>query len=503
MRSHGQLWMGILFTQGSLKGFSRFLSLIVTLVAISMATNTVPADGLSLLPLLQKAFPSVTSYTIEKTIIQANAKGYICALDISSSSPGNDTDDATRNNTPSRVFVKQVIAADYVEAKKDWSDLRRTLCYARTEVRYYQKFLPLLQARGLDEAPAVYLAQANFDGWIPESELANAQEFVTHDNHRTLPDASERGGTIILQCVEPTSHFQDSPLSTHNLQQCLAAVAALHAAAWQDKPLLTQAADELSRASFHLSVRNPKELASLPETWERFCNNFDEPLQAAMMNEQDISMDEIRALGRQFAAAAVYISQQVTPEPHDPYATIIHGDYKAMNVFLPLHSDTDHAILVDYASCGVGLGMSDVAMHLTHAVEPQMLLEQEESLVRYYWTSLQSALEKRQGRSSGDSETNSIQYPWPVAWKHYRLAQLDYFRFVAARFWKSATPAAMDQKASNPNVVLANRSVPAAMIFVQRAHRFLKDLAKDDSELAKRIQTSFEPTAEVAKEDEL
>jgi hypothetical protein len=44
-----------------------------------------------------------------------------------------------------------------------------------------------------------------------------------------------------------------------------------------------------------------------------------------------------------------------------------------MNVFLPHDVVNGKTLLVDYASTGVGLGMSDVAMHLHHAVLPEDL----------------------------------------------------------------------------------------------------------------------------------
>ena len=67
-----------------------------------------------------------------------------------------------------------------------------------------------------------------------------------------------------------------------------------------------------------------------------------------------------------------FASDEVTVQPDDRYATLVHGDFKAMNVMLPM-DESDGAtapMLIDFASTGVGLGMCDVAMLLAHSVAP-------------------------------------------------------------------------------------------------------------------------------------
>ncbi|KAL7568609.1 hypothetical protein ACA910_022711 [Epithemia clementina (nom. ined.)] len=458
--------------------------------------------------ILEQAFPgAIQSYEIVQTIVQANANGYIVQL--------NDSMDtcAKRSATiPCQVFIKQVKAADYVATKKDWPDLRRTLCYARTEARFYNRTLPLLQNEAGTATtsggtnPKAYLATYNFQDWIAEDDHATAAAADPNLDIRQLPNPQERGGALVLEYISPDLYYQESPLSTlEDCQRCLDAVAALHSAAWQNVNLLQAVDRDLSKASFHLSVRNPKELAGCISTWQGFLQAFQSDLQAAGLWQ----LESIQQLGKRVAQAAQYVSQQVSPQPNDHYATLIHGDYKSMNVFLPKttirkecasENDSDlssttatapprSAILVDFASAGLGLGASDVAMHIHHAVRPEQLAHGgEEKLLRYYWNSLRRQQRQEQEQQAGATtagvveDENTHWYPWTMLVRHYRLAVVDYFRFFMARMWKNATPEAMEQKKDNPNVNLINRSPQAAMAFIQRVDQYLTEIEQNEGQ---------------------
>jgi hypothetical protein len=446
---------------------------------------------------------------------------------------------------PERVFVKQVRAMDFPQ-KKDWKDLRRTLLYGRTEARFYSEFAPDLQtimqqiatssteprvippaASMSDDSdentnapliqatfPQVYRAEYKFHGWIDETERATAVvddlDFNTDEsNNEDLPPPpppvspimsprpphvspsssnKDQTSTIVMEFIPvDETHYQKSPLSVQECQWCLQAVAQLHAAAWHDVSLLTQAEERLGRASFHLQTRHPKEVQGLEAGWEHFLQAFAEPLQESGFNTNHA---RIQNLGRRIRAQAETLSQRLTPAPTDPYATIIHGDYKALNVFLPLIGDTNKSdsslpsvFLVDFASVGIGMGVSDLAMHLHHALPPEELEHQERALVEYYHACLTQNLRHRRRQPQGGGELSSTKgeeegkvedaYPFELMWKHYQWAVLDYFRFFLGRFWKTATPESMQAKANNTNVNLINRSVPAAMAFVKRVDEYL------------------------------
>jgi Ser/Thr protein kinase RdoA (MazF antagonist) len=195
------------------------------------------------------------------------------------------------------------------------------------------------------------------EGLIPEQDRASDAA-----GHAELPSGADndgsmdgRGGWLVLDAVSEGYH-QDSPLSPQEAARCLSAVAKLHAAAWEDPEILGPADEQLSLGSYHLKMRNPKELQNMEQSWEHFVTQFQD--QAPELFKKDI----VRNLGSRMKEMAEYISDQLTPSPIDPYATLVHGDYKAMNVFLP-KDPSEEAVMIDFASTGVGLAMSDVAMH--------------------------------------------------------------------------------------------------------------------------------------------
>lgn len=398
-----------------------------------------------IIPTLQKAFGSeLTTYElIGDKIIQPNAVGIKLRL------PKSD-------QWPSEVFLKQVLATDYVSARSDWGDLRRTLLYARTELRFYRDILPVMNKRGFHAAPECYFAQYDFDGWIDEEEHATTPADVSV-NKDALPDPLEKGGWLILECISADTHMQDSPLSIDQAKQCLKAAAELHASAWEDRELLDKANCELSRAAFNLQMRNPKELAGIVGAWESFCSNFEDEMKA-----NDLWTEEILELGKRIKAVAEYVSKECTPTPNDKYATVIHGDYKAMNVMMGKDLATAPTIMIDMASASCGLGMSDVAMHIHHAVNPEDLDKGGEAmLVDFYIKTLRDL---------------GCEYPEDVAQRHYKLSVVDYARFFFGRMWKSATPETMAQKKDNKNIANINRSVPSAMRFVRVVNQYLAEI---------------------------
>lgn len=413
------------------------------------------SNGDQMTAVLQKAFPHLVSFESKKVISQANAEGQRLLLTL------HDEDD---HAVPydHEVFVKKVAVADYVASKKDWADLRRTLLYMRTEVRFYNDIYKQLD---LNFAPPIYVAQHSLaeEGWMPDEESglspAGAPPAV-YEAYQTDPQKIVKGsGEIVMECVKDDDYFQASPISVDQAKQCLTAVAQLHAAAWKSESLLKHCAQRLSLASFHLEVRNPKELDGMVASWEHFATQFAAPLQEADLTERT------KTLGKRLKDAAKDVSQQLSPQYNGEYATLVHGDYKAMNVFLPRTPSSQlPALMVDFASTGIGLGVSDLAMHIHHAVLPQNLAHGGEGeLVDFYLQELERLLP--------DGQT----YPREIAWRHYKMAVIDYGRFVLGRFWKVATPETFEKRKDSPNTTLINRNVNAAMAFIDRLERYLTE----------------------------
>ena len=159
-----------------------------------------------------------------------------------------------------------------------------------------------------------------------------------------------------------------------------------------------------------------------------------------------------------------------------------------MNLFLPIDTASasaasadsrrgggdSRAMLIDFASTGVGFGMADVAMHLSHSVAPETLADGgEERLIDAYLAALAAAragADSGGGGGGGADGSGDVQpvYDRETAMRHYRLAVIDYGRFVVGRFWSAASPESFEAKARSPNTTLVNRDCNAALQFVRR-----------------------------------
>ena len=412
------------------------------------------------LPILQQAFPTASGCNVMASVVQANAEGH----KISFQKSENDKDSL------SSVFIKRVDASNY--EGKSWPDFRRTLMYLRTEILFYNMFIQDLKERGFVSVPDIFLANYDLDGLIEEDDKATDQSGSEPVDWKTT--LNDKGGYIVMETID-SPYFQDSPIPLDQAKRSLAAVAGLHAAAWEDQELLKKADKWLSRGSYHLKTRNVKELANIEQSWKDFSTNFQQ--------FDPVLFERCNDIGTRIKNLAEYISDEVSPGPNDSYATLSHGDFKSMNCFLPplvledqcsandnTSTNTDRGvILVDFASTGVGLGMSDVAMHIHHAVLPEDLANGgEEILFDYYLEELNRMLSK-----SGKS------YPRNVALRHYRLACADYFRFLLGRFWKSATPETFEKRKNSPNTVLMNRNIDSALAFLDRVERHVTEIEKE------------------------
>jgi len=442
-----------------------------------------------LLPILRHAFPHVKHYEVLGTVVQDNAKGYHLLLTIGPphdktideqnetvGSKDDDDNDVNVMTTTQQVFVKDVDAEQYAHTKASWPDFRRTLMYLRTEVRFYKEIVPQLdRGRRLGEegtkddcgslsaqlVPKIYYADYDLDGLIGEDEYSTDQCVP----EPTGWSAKGKGGSIIMEYIG-LPYMQTSPITMDQAKQTLTAIAGLHASAWEDVELLKKANERLSRGSYHLKTRNVKELAGMVQAWEKFSSNF-QHLDVELFRRTD-------KMGHRVQRMAEYISEQVSPTPTCSYATLSRGDFKSMNCFLsssdhrgnddgPSGSNHRDILLVDFASVGVGLGMSDVAMHIHHALLPEDLADGGEDILFDHYLKELNALLGQSGRC----------YPRDVALRHHRLAMVDYFRFFLGRFWKSSTPETFTQKMGSKNTALINRNLASAFAFLDRADRYL------------------------------
>ncbi|GFH60489.1 hypothetical protein CTEN210_16965 [Chaetoceros tenuissimus] len=420
------------------------------------SSSTMTAIKDPLLQVIQKAFPDVHSYEVDDNIVQANAEGFGVTV------KSNDSDRC--------LFVKTVEASKY--SHKPWGDLRRTLLYARTEARFYSDILPMLQKKSSSDwsiAPYCHLSATYLDGLIEEHESTSAKEGDSDSD--PVYDESEhsiligKGGNLILDSMKE-GYYQDSPLKPEEAVACLTAIAKFHALGFQDEEILSKVSDNLCEygGSYHLKNRNPKEIKNLQTTWENFVKEI------SPANEELFTKQSIQDLAQRMQNMAEYISNELSPSHKDKYATIVHGDFKSMNVFLPT-TDKDHPVIIDFASTGLGNPLSDVAMHITHALDPEHLVDGgEEAMVDAYINALNDAL------------PDGHFYPRDDAFRHYQLAVLDYFRFIMGRLWRGSTLDTFEKRKNSKNSVYVNRSLDAAFNFIERADKYLERFEKEVNE---------------------
>jgi hypothetical protein len=203
---------------------------------------------------------------------------------------------------PSQVFVKRIIASDYIITKKDWPDLRRTLMYARTEVRLYAELFPMMLARGFESIPHAYLPNATYvAGSTTTSEPRNRpiRIWITHFAGSSYV---YQGGVMILASRKThtsrfTAHAQCQQFGgSRSPARCGMARCGL--------------AGNRSRALEpvqSLATRNPKELVGMVDAWQRFSTAFAEPLRRA-----NLVTDRVQQLGHPWRGSK-HISDQVSP----------------------------------------------------------------------------------------------------------------------------------------------------------------------------------------------
>jgi hypothetical protein len=299
--------------------------------------------------ILQRIQPPVISYSLPSNYVKDQIYTMIVAI----------RKDGNAKVWTDELFLKRIIASSH--DTKSWTDLRRKLIYLRTEVRFYNEIVPFLSARvRKHHLPTVVDASYDLHNLIPEDSpttFANQPSplpSVEQDN-KTRQQQQQRdqllknkGGHILLQSLSPSktnisnvTYYQDSPITTEQSSMCLTALAELHASAWEAGPLLQQISDRLSIAggSYSLQFRNPNELLNIVASWESFRMQF---LAAAAAAEEEggglighnstsiLKKESVARLGQRLLDMAEYISRELTPSVNDEFATLVHGDYKAM-----------------------------------------------------------------------------------------------------------------------------------------------------------------------------
>lgn len=341
----------------------------------------------------------------------------------------------------------------------------RNALSCRAEGRFYSEIAPALRQRGV-RLPHCLGIQVDpaldaLDACAPSAPL-------TH-----------RGVLILLERLDDAC--QHSPLSRPQALASLRALARFHAAAWEDAPLLQHAEARLHPGGgtwWALAKRDPSELQRMVDRWPDFLAAFEDRA------PELLSRPSVRQLPARLARLAHRLAAEMRAGPEDSFATLVHGDYKAANLFfVPFSQESQdsapegregderiEAVAIDYQWCGVGLAMSDVAYHLTHAVQVDAFAmdDGEAGLLAAYLSELRAHL----------PPDAAIAFSDQVAARQYRLATLDYARLVLSRFVTDASEeafAAVERSERAPNLGVVYRDPRGAVALVARLETALAE----------------------------
>ena len=422
------------------------------------------------------------------------------------------------NDPAMRVFLKKVVASD--APSKPLAALRRDLGSNRCEARFYREFATELRANG---APVVepLLVDERLDVLDdrPQSTAQPAKRQSEDDGDEPQEQEQERTlrrGGVLLLLRSAEGSFHSSPLDGTQARESLGLLAALHAAAWERAPLLERASERLHACggTWALSQRGVAELRRAHELWPQFLEAFEQ--------HDPVAIGEARATRRSIAARleaiALWVAAKLRVRPTAAFATLIHGDAKAANMLRARRDvmggdvggdggrvdgggggdggdDGDDGdgydrggLLCDFQWVGVGVGMSDVAYHLIHSVGVDALDgDGDEQLLDAYLRALRARL----------PPTARAAYTDAVAWRHYRLAFVDYARHLFCHVVTDASAAAFDAKnasARAANIGLLYRDPRVALRLVAKLGEYLSVLEaerrEDDTCEAAEVEAS-------------
>ncbi len=102
------------------------------------------------------------------------------------------------------------------------------------------------------------------------------------------------------------------------------------------------------------------------------------------------------------------------------FRTLVHGDMKAANILFSPGRPLQCAAY-DLQYCGGGYGVKDIVYLLASSVEASVVQQHEQALLDFYRAELVGQLGPERGAA----------YTADVMQRHYKLAMLDYVRFMA------------------------------------------------------------------------
>lgn len=366
----------------------------------------------------------------------------------------------------STLFLKRSVKRELPDrSAAHWA---RDLRSYRTEATFYAHFAGPLHARGVELVRPLAVFQSDAAG------KCTANLVTSTDGEAAC--ASPENFLLLLECLGFASplalvNYEAADcLELADTRQALRYLANLHASAWGQEDVLSNAQTELWPAAcwWAFPKRGEKELAQASDIWPHVLEHF-----RAYFEESSAGLPavpELEELGARMIEEAAYISDCLAVESENaPLKTFVHGDFKSANLFF--ESASRQVVAFDWQWSGVGLGAMDVANLLNTSVSFSLLAsdERELELLRFYYECLHERLQ-----ALGVTPELGVLYPFDAFERHYMLATLEYARLLISNFWKRMTPESCMAKASNANCGLGYRSIPHVVRMVRKLHEGLE-----------------------------
>ncbi|CAG8720632.1 14092_t:CDS:2 [Acaulospora colombiana] len=132
-------------------------------------------------------------------------------------------------------------------------------------------------------------------------------------------------------------------------------------------------------------------------------------------------------------------------EETNKWGTLLHGDVKGANIVFSADSGgSRRCALYDFQYAGLGLVTRDLVYFIGTTAQSASIrrIEQEKEILRAYHSELLRTIASRQnhdqttGNSTVGSRSDSEGYTFPTLWRHWEIAIVDWYRFMAGwGFW--------------------------------------------------------------------
>lgn len=202
----------------------------------------------------------------------------------------------------------------------------------------------------------------------------------------------------------------------------------------------------------HLQRRPNGELDGLPRSISDFCDAFQD-------EDPFFQRSTSRALGHRLRHVASWVSEHLTPGPqNEKRLTLVHGDFKGANYFLK--NEGEGCCAFDWQWTGPGIGATDLIYLFCGSVEDEIVRDYETWLKLYH------------------SQLPSDQYTFDEFLFDFKVATLDYARWVFAYRLVGDTPEKFRKRAENVDVNLGffRRHLPRIIWLLQLVEEFLPEV---------------------------